>query len=126
MNCEICNNKLEWCYMMSGCYYCRQSMRPFNGSCKGSCECVETTEVRYMNCKNCEKLKQEKEKKEKELLFKNKWNTGTLKEKLNCYGVIKLKLLAKQKKIKKYSTMSKCVLIANLISVCVDNDLPIK
>lgn len=36
------------------CYYCRQSMRPFNISCKGSCECVYDKKIfQYFKCFKC-------------------------------------------------------------------------
>jgi hypothetical protein len=58
--------------------------------------------------------------------FNNKWNKSTPQEKLNVYGIKKLKILAKYKKIKGFSKYNKEELI-RLLSQCVSKaDFPIK
>jgi hypothetical protein len=58
--------------------------------------------------------------------FNNKWNTSTLQEKLYMYGIKKLQLLAKNKKIKGFSKYKKSELICILIPVINEKDFPIK
>ena len=62
---------------------------------------------------------------EENLIFKNKWNDG-VKGKLSCYGVTKLRLLAKSKTIKGYTKYSKDELIELLKHNSVDSDFPIR
>ena len=58
--------------------------------------------------------------------FINIWKTTTPQEKLNLYGIAKLKILAKNKKIKGYSDYKKNELINILLPLVNENDFPIK
>ena len=154
--CPCCNNILHTeikCgnYLIGReCGYCRYLDRPF-GSCGntasshyGGCSC-EYAEKKYLyiSCKkclspNCVKCGDkchcigegcnkiicsnciEKEQ------FNNKWNKSSPPEKLTVYGIKKLKILAKNKKIKGFSKYKKKELIDILIPLVNERDFPIK
>lgn len=146
--CSCCNSKLneiikEGSYMIGEeCSNCAYSMRPFVTEIKKCfCEygkkdfiymvcdkcsdpkciqCNSKIRCHNNNCNNiiCIDCKQKNE-------FKNKWN-NSFKSKLECYGIIKLRLLAKSKKVKGYSKYKKDELI-NILEQLVSNiDFPIK
>ena len=141
-------------YLINECGYCRYSDRPFtigssslNQHYSNGCSC-EYSKQNYMyiicnnclnpKCNNCDnKLTigytyepnrlcstciniQNKDK------FNNKWYSSTPHEKLNLYGIIKLKILAKNKNIKGYSKYTKKELVEQLIPLVNENDFPIK
>lgn len=58
--------------------------------------------------------------------FKNMWKKSTPEDKLNFYGIIKLKKLAKNKHIKGYSKYSKNELIDKLKPLVNGTDFPIQ
>tara|TARA_R110000796_G_scaffold137718_1_gene253832 strand:- start:276 stop:512 length:237 start_codon:yes stop_codon:yes gene_type:complete len=58
--------------------------------------------------------------------FNKSWKTLSPKDKLKLYGVIKLKVLAKNKKVKGYSKYKKQQLIDILSPLVVKSDFPIK
>jgi hypothetical protein len=154
INCIICNNLLikeikEGSYLINDCGYCRYSDRPFvigssslyNHYPEG-CTCeYGKKEFLYIicnickfpkcnkcgikinncisKCNNCEKIL-EKNK------FNEKWNISNPIEKLNMYGIIKLKKIAKMKNLKGYSKYNKNELIEKLKLLVNDNDFPIK
>ena len=64
------------------------------------------------------------EKKFDEVFFE-KWKNFSNYEKLNCYGMFKLKYLARKKKIN-FENLNKDDLINKLKDKIKDNDLPIK
>jgi len=69
---------------------------------------------------------EEKERKErKRLKFQQVWRSGNIEQKLNCYGLKKLRILAKRKGIE-YSQVEKDTLIKDLTSVTTHDDFPIK
>jgi hypothetical protein len=70
-------------------------------------------------CNNCKKILDKNK-------FNEKWNISTPIEKLNMYGIIKLKKLAKIKNLKGYSRYNKNELIEKLKLLVNDNDFPIK
>ena len=97
----------------------------------------------YISCKNCKSLKcincetaltccNQKcgsvicQSCVKKTQFNNVWKTTTSQEKLNLYGTEKLKILAKNKKIKGYSKYKKHELINILLPLVNENDFPIK
>jgi hypothetical protein len=116
------------------CYECIQDDRPFNygRKNKGECSCKwYDKNVIEITCYQCiedqirEKQKQDADEKEHEyMLFLGKWNSG-IKGKLSCYGLKKLQNLAKIKKFKGYSKLSKEQLIMQLEKVVNDKDFPI-
>ena len=133
------------------CGYCRYLDRPFGGcgntaiSHYGGCSC-EYGEKDYL-CVTCEKCKSSKCIDCKTMLpcrnkncniptrcfdcykkheFNNKWQNTTPCEKLDVYGIVKLKILAKNKKIKGYSKYTKRALINILTPLVNENDFPIK
>jgi len=138
------------------CRHCRWGDRPFESTRMNryeKCECMYTEEVEedvihytcdtcndeYLNpkCKKCKKEPISKEinfnnpinnncdkcnKKE----FNQKWLNMTTEDKLNEYGLTKLKKLAKLKQLKKYSKLNKGELIKLLVSITNNKDFPIK
>jgi len=154
INCKICNNFLikeikKGSYLINECGYCRYSDRPFalgssslNNHYSEGCTCkYDKKEYLYITCNICKFPKCNKcginlnncisacnnckiilEKN----IFTNKWNLSTPFEKLNMYGIIKLKKLAKNKNIKGYSKYNKNELIEKLKILVNDNDFPIK
>lgn len=66
------------------------------------------------------------EKYKEKIEFNNKWKTTTPQEKLNMYGIIKLKILAKNKNLKGYSKYKKGELINRLKPLVNERDFPIK
>jgi len=58
--------------------------------------------------------------------FKIEWKTLTPEQKLIKYGVIKLRILAKKKKLEGYSTWKKSELVKNLKPLVTHKDFPIR
>lgn len=58
--------------------------------------------------------------------FSQKWNNGSIEDKLQCYGKVKLMYLAKQKNLKGYSRYGKDQLVNVLIPVTTNDDFPIR
>jgi hypothetical protein len=154
--CPCCNSLLQkeirdGEYLIGDeCRYCRYLDRPFGGcgntalSHYGGCECVYgNKDYLYISCQKClypTCVKCEDKCKcigngcnnivckkcIEKTTFNNKWNTSTLQEKLYMYGIKKLQLLAKNKKIKGFSKYKKSELICILIPVINEKDFPIK
>lgn len=133
------------------CGYCTYSDRPFASNSSSlyqhypsGCSCTYgEQDYLYISCENCKspicmKCKTtmccsnikcgsiECDQCIKKTEFNNKWKTTMPQEKLNLYGIEKLKILAKNKKIKGYSTYKKHELINILSSLVNENDFPIK
>lgn len=70
-------------------------------------------------CQKCSDTK-------KDDIFTLKWAKSSPQEKLKTYGVVKLKILAKNKGIKGYSKYKKIELIKVLEPLVVNSDFPIK
>ena len=70
-------------------------------------------------CDSCSKI-------QKDESFNNKWKILTIKEKLKLNGVIKLKILAKNKNLKGHYKLKKYELVEILLPLTKDNDFPIK
>lgn len=126
------------------CYSCRYQDRPFAlGSVSaGPCTC-KYKEVKglLVTCKKCisprcikcnrelgffGKCKEPCSECTKKEEFKKQWENSSLSEKLKLYGVKKLRILAKRKKIKRIYTYKKQQLIEILSPLVVAGDLPIK
>jgi len=148
--CLCCNTKLSLeekpmrILADDECYSCRYQDRPFAlGSVSaGPCTC-EYKEVKgcHITCKkcisprcikcnrkfncnnNCNKPCPDCINKEK---FKKQWKQSTPAEKLKLYGVKKLRILAKRKKIKRIYSYKKQQLLEILLPLVVADDLPIK
>lgn len=148
VKCQCCGDKLkrsiDKCLVtIRECSNCHRSMRPFNGYC-GPCYCT----TGHRNCINmsCERCISPKctdcniliscnetncsiERRcydcNKKYKFKILWS-GSPEQKLKSYGIIKLKILAKNKNIKKYSKFTKQQLYDLLLPLVCDNDFPIK
>jgi hypothetical protein len=97
ISCEICEK--------SKCVKCKNMLNCCNKNCANSTQCYEC-------CKKDE--------------FNNKWKNATPQQKLDLYGIEKLKILAKNKKIKGYSKYKKHELINILLLLVNENDFPIK
>ena len=90
----------------------------------------------YVICNNCQNKHKQSihntkstdmcEKCKEKIEFNNKWKTTTPQEKLNMYGIIKLKILAKNKNLKGYSKYTKDELINRLKPLVNGRDFPIK
>lgn len=76
-------------------------------------------EGKGIDCIQCENIKKKKE-------FDERWISMTIEEKLGLYGISKLRLLAKQKKLKRYSLLNKIELINTLTPITTIFDLPIR
>ena len=154
-DCLCCNNKLDkeikrGKYLIDECGYCRYSDRPFGGcgntasSHYGGCSCeYGEKDYLYMTCKNClspncvncgakchcmgegcnEIICRNCLEKEK---FNNNWKKSTPANKLNMYGIKKLKILAKNKEIKSFQNIKKMELINILGPLVNEKDFPIK
>ena len=142
-------------YLINGeCSYCTYQDRPFATASPNwhhrfpdGCTCeYSEKEFMYVTCNSClnpkcmlcknylddsNKYKSDKicsicrEKQRKEE-FNKKWKTLSIKDKLELYGIKKLRLLAKKKNIKGYSKHNKNDLIKILFPYVGDNDFPIK
>ena len=90
------------------------------------CKC-KTRNYTVKRCNSC--IDKKEYYKEKERLnpgeFSNKWN-GSIEDKLNCYGIAKLKILATKKGITTYDNMRKKTLIKALTSITTESDFPIR
>jgi hypothetical protein len=135
-DCPICKIKLikyKQKKLIDECYECRYDDRPF-AMCRtnrGECICsYEETGIMIIKCLNCEKNMIDKINHIIKINKKIEFNTGfknkTIKEKLETYGIIKLKILAKNKNILKISKLNKNELIELLIPKTTNNDFPIK
>ena len=60
------------------------------------------------------------------MIFLGKWNGGGIEGKLKCYGLTKLKKLAKIKGLSGYSNNTKNELIDLLKPITKQNDFPIR
>ena len=134
------------------CGYCSYSNeRFFMSSSSGrekhypngcSCKYVEKDYL-YMSCENCKSSKCIKCKNslnccnknccsviclkcDEKIEFINFWKTKTPQEILYLYGIVKLKILANNKKIKEYSKYKKHELINILLPLVNEYDFPIK
>lgn len=121
------NNRFrnETCYCEYGekdclyitCESCKKhSDDPMCIKCNGYIDYIRALDLFTRLCASCEKQKQ----------FTQDWKTSTPQEKLNLYGTNKLKILAKNKKIKGYSKLNKNDLINILSQFVNENDFPIK
>lgn len=148
--CLCCNNVLRKKLIKSKtreyCGYCRYRDRPF-GWCGntaeshyGGCYCkYEEEEYLYVSCGKCSKIRCVKcmircgcdgkgciEVKCKECVkkeeFHDKWRKSTIEEKLNFYGIRKLKIFAKKKQVKGFSKYAKSDLIKILVPLMDEND----
>ena len=151
--CPCCNTILQQNikkgkYLISECYYCRYLERPFGGcgyTAKTQCSCeYGEKDYLYMICEKCKsstciecKTKLYCRNKNcaiatrcfdcgKKYEFHNKWKNTSPLEKLHLHGSEKLKILAKNKKIKGYSKYKKHELINILSPLVNENDFPIK
>ena len=98
-------------FLLISCETCKYS-KCIN--CKNNIECCnENCSIRPRKCYKCYE-------------FIDKWKNTTPKEKLNLYGIEKLKILAKQKEIKGYSKYRKHDLICILSPLVSENDFPIR
>jgi hypothetical protein len=130
-------------YLTRECSDCIKGTRPFSYS-SGDCSCkYGEKDYIYITCETCKSPKCINCKKIlfccnnncgsvicniciKKTEFNNKWKTTTPQEKLNLYGIEKLKVLAKNKKLKGYSKYKKNELINILSSLVNETDFPIK
>ena len=144
LHCPRCNDILrkevrQGNSLVKECSQCNYDTRPF-ALCKSpfaesNCTC-EYEEIEYLHilCETCviprcSKCSQPHSGicpscKEKE--FKDKWRTSTPQGKLHLHGVAKLRILAKNKQLKGYSTWTKEELIARLIPIVHETDYPIQ
>lgn len=149
-NCPVCNTTLQkkeiTIQIRDECYECIQDDRPWNIGRKNKRECYCTRHdknILEITCETCvetqikEKQEQEIKKKQEQdsdeqdflahehMLFLSKWNNG-INGKLSCYGLKKLQKLAKDKKMKGYSKLTKEQLIVQLVKVVNNSDFPIR
>ncbi len=138
------------------CAYCRYQDRPFGiGSASlqhfpEGCNCknkeMEEVDALFISCNHCsnpkcltckkdlevgykyeeKRLCNECEVKQKKLDFNNRWSSSSAQEKLNFYGIEKLRILAKRKNIKGYSKLKKNELVITLSQMVNKDDFPIK
>jgi hypothetical protein len=131
-NCPKCSYKLikevrEGTYLESECGYCTYSDRPFamgSSSLQNhypeGCTCKHgKKQYIYVSCQRCS-IPTTKDS------FSSKWKDMSMEEKLNKYGIAKLKILAKRKQLVGYSTLKKGDLISSLKEVVSDKDFPIQ
>ena len=153
--CPCCNNVLvkqvnKGNYLIDGdCGYCRYLDRPFGGCGNtaathfGGCSCeYGEKDYLYISCENCKSPKCLKCQTSiscrnqkcgsivcdtciKRAQFNDTWKTTTPQEKLDLYGIVKLKILAKNKNVKGYSKYTKRELINTLSPLVNENDFPI-
>lgn len=140
-------------YLINECGDCTYADRPFCSSGRyGGCSCVYgEKEFFYITCNTCCSPKcvkcsatiycchnndckkalcydcneEENERREK-IAFNRAWKTSKPHEKLHLYGIVKLKLLSKNKKLKGYSKLNKEELIDALTPLVNESDFPIK
>jgi len=152
---EILNKEVKkGAYLINECGYCIYSDRPFtigssslNQHYSNGCSCeYGEKDYTYISCNKCLNPKCNNcdnklilsytyepdricsmcnDKKNKED-FNIKWKLSTSQEKLQLYGIVKLKTLAKNKNIKGYSKYTKKELIEQLSSLVNEKDFPIK
>ena len=107
--CSSCNKKLN-SNRISQSYVCND--------CLPKCILCNTPFIGKHICVECQE-RQEK------ILFNQKWKKSTPQEKLQFYGLEKLKILAKNKGIKNISRYNNCYLLNTLIPIVNDSDFPI-
>jgi hypothetical protein len=147
-NCTVCNNKLiekiktEEIKEFKECRACNLGI--FNCSCE---TIYSSVNVLYYICLYCKTIEQhnkninyivDNEQTKRNYIandykidfynieFKYKWCFGSIKDKLNCYGIKKLRILAKNKKLKNYSKKKIDILINVLLPITNHSDFPIK
>lgn len=155
ISCPCCHTQLEKEVKLgtyrSECGYCRYGDRPF-GMCGKSreyqypngCYCeFEQRELMYITCKKCHEPRCIKCQKQfncsvdncssqlcnnclDKQRFDEMWKTSTPVDKLEVYGILKLRILAKQKNIKGLSRLKKDELISVLSPLVKESDFPIK
>lgn len=103
--CKLCNDKK--------CIICDKSS--YSHYCSGDCKIYKC-----YDCKEKEKIKHLKEE------FNNKWKSSTPQEKLQLYGITKLKILANKKDLKGFSKYKKEELINILSPLVIESDFPVK
>jgi hypothetical protein len=138
-------------YLINECSYCRYLDRPFGGCGNtaethyGGCSCeYGEKDYLYMTCETCTSstciqckhplrccnqncvLPKRCDDCCKKHEFSNKWKNTTPQEKLQLYGIEKLKILAKIKKVKGCSKYKKHELIHILSPLVNEHDFPIK
>lgn len=138
MLCEHCSEpkhltEITKCINTYECKRCRSSWSCYSTICECDYEYVKTTVYECDACNNrkcigcgmqcinkyCIKCLSKQ-------AFNKSWKTLSPKDKLKLYGVIKLKVLAKNKKVKGYSKYKKQQLIDILSPLVVKSDFPIK
>lgn len=108
------------------CYSCRYGTRPFAVS-RGQCTCP-TIKCMYIYCDSCRAAvaaEAAAEAAAKAKLFSDTWKSSSPQEKLQMYGLEKLRILAKGK-IPRYSTYKKNELISLLAPLVKADDFPIR
>lgn len=150
--CPCCQNTLTYEIVRKRyfieCGLCIYSDRPFGGLSPqlGECDCKWSESEKdflYIRCFHCKTTTCKKCKKplacdnekcgsvvcsdcvEKQG-FNRLWKTKTPQEKLEFYGMTKLKVLAKIKNVQGYSKYKKHELITSLSPLVTDDDFPIK
>lgn len=106
---EMCRNGDN----IHGKFVCKTCLTPKCPKCNSLC--YDVTEPSELTCLTC--ISNNK--------FKKQWNKG-LVEKLKLYGIFKLKLLAKKKKIKHSSSIDKIKLVELLSPIVEESDFPIR
>jgi hypothetical protein len=153
--CPCCNmilqrNIRKGRYLIGGeCRSCRWNDKMFSGWSSynryGDCSCqYREKDFLYITCENCKSAKCIDCQKPIRCYNKNcsiptrccdcrkkyefiiTWKTTTPQEKLNLYGIKKLQILAKNKKIKGFSKYKKQEIIDILSPLVNENDFPIK
>ena len=94
---------------------CKKCLSPTCIKCGTKCFC-EGNGCNEIVCRKC--IENDK--------FNSNWKKSTPEQKLEFYGIKKLKILAKNKKIKGFSKYKKNELIDILIPLVTENDFPIK
>ena len=96
------------------CYTCEKG-KPCE-DCNEIVKCCNANCSAPLKCKKCiDKIN-----------FKAKWRISSPQEKLECYGVAKLRLLARYKKLKGRSKMDKDKLFKALSPLVCEDDFPIR
>jgi hypothetical protein len=95
---------------------CERCISPKCTDCNKLISCNETNCSVGRRCYDCNKKHN----------FKTLWKLGSLEQKLKSHGIIKLKILAKNKNIKNYSKFTKHQLLNILSPLLCINDFPIK
>jgi hypothetical protein len=99
-------------------YRCRQCANPSCILCNRILEGADKTRADKV-CSGCQAYREREE-------FQKSWATKSVGEKLAMCGLPKLKILAKKKGVKGFSTMTKRDLLQTLTPLTKDSDFPIK